>query len=188
MESGVFMVGGPASAFLVVLMGVWTLLGMLPSVADLAGDVAVGEASPAVAGVASLAVAGVAPLADLAGGVIEGVASLADAGVVSLADAGVASLADAGVASLADLTGSVAGKVTDLAVLVRVETDGVTLLRECVVRHCSVFGDSVCRDIEVDCCGCVSPNASVCVYVNYVGHRRVVTIIRSGRYPLNRCA
>ena len=123
------------------------------SLADLAGDVAVGKASPAIAGAASLADltevvtvgvtpsavagtvsladAGVVALADLAGGVTvgvayladAGVASLADAGVVSLANAGVASLADAGVASLADLTDSVAGRVTNLAVQVHVRTE-----------------------------------------------------------------
>ena len=204
------------------------------SLADLAGDVA---ASPAIAGAVSLAnfsvvvTTGVTPLA-VAGvaspavvgvaspacswrgvpdrpcwGVTVGVASLADAGVVSLFDAGVASLADAGVASLADLAGSVAGGVTDLAVPVRVETNEMTLL-QCVVRHCSVF---VYRDSEVDCCGCVSPNAwcqgmcdvrddSVCEYVDYVGcdpdcvdrtgddYPKVVTIIRSGRCPLSRFA
>ena len=58
------------------------------SLADLAGGVTIGVASPAVAGVASLADAGVV--------------SLADAGVTSLAVAGVASLAVAGVASLDD--------------------------------------------------------------------------------------
>ena len=72
-------------------------------------------------------------LADLAGGVTIGVASIADAGMESLGDAGVASLADAGVASLADLAGSVAGGVTDLAVPVRVRTEGMTLLQEYVV-------------------------------------------------------
>ena len=56
----------------------------------------------------------------------------------------------------------------------------MTLLQECVVRHSSVYGDSVYRDSEVDCCGCTSPNAwcqgmrdvrddSVSEYVNYVG-------------------
>ena len=84
---------------------------------------------------ASLAIAGVASLTELAGCVTVGAASLADAGVSSLADAGVASLAEAGVASLADLAGSVAGGVTDLAVLVLVGTDEVMLLQECVVRH-----------------------------------------------------
>ena len=56
----------------------------------------------------------------------------------------------------------------------------MALLQECVVRHRSVFGDSVYRESEVDCCGCASPNTwcqemrdvrddSVCEYVNYVG-------------------
>ena len=72
---------------LVVLMGAQTLLGMLTSspavagaasLADLAGDVAVGVSSPAVAGAASLA--------DLAGDVAVGVSSPAVAGAASLAD------------------------------------------------------------------------------------------------------
>ena len=180
------------------------------SLADLAGDVAVGKASPAVAGavslvdlaevvtigvtpsaiagvasladagVASLADAGVVALADLAVGFTIGVASLADAGVASLADAGVASLADAGVAFLVDLAGSVAGEVTNLAVLVCVRTEEMTLLQECVVRDPSVFDGSVYCDSEMDCSDCASPDAwcrkmpeirddLVCQYVNYVG-------------------
>ena len=69
------------------------------------------------------------------------------------------SIADAGVASLADLADSVAGGVTDLAVPVRVKTYEVALLQECVIQQYSVFSDSVYRDGEVDCYGCVSPNA-----------------------------
>ena len=73
----------------------------------------------------------------------------------------------------------------------------MTLLQECVVRHRSVFSDSVYRDSEMDCCGCVSPNAwcqgmrdvqddSVCEYVNYVGCGLCCPIIWSGRCPLSR--
>ena len=50
------------------------------SLADLAGGVTIGVASPAVAAVASLADAGVASLVDLAGGVTIRVASPAVAG------------------------------------------------------------------------------------------------------------
>ena len=113
------------------------------SLADLAGDVAVRVASPAVARAASLAdlagdvavgvispaVAGAASLADLAGDVVVGKASPAVAGAASLADlAGVvnirvapsavdvvASPAIAGVVALADLAGGVTVGVASLA-------------------------------------------------------------------------
>ena len=155
------------------------------SLADLAEVVTVGVTPSAVAGVASLADAGVVSLADagvvalvdLAGGVTVGVASLADAGVVSLADAGVASmadagvasLADAGVASLADLAGSVAGGVTNLAVPVRVRTEEVTLLQECVVRDPSVFDGSVyCRYIAT--------------WIVMIVHRPMLRVVRLARF------
>ena len=102
-------------------------------------------------------------------------ASLADAGVASLADAGVASLTDAGVASLADLADSVAAGVTNLAVPIRVRTEEVTLLQECVVRDPSVFDGSVYCDGEMDCSDCALPEIrddSVCQYVNCVGQIR----------------
>ena len=108
---------------------------------------------------ASLVDTGVASPADLAGGVIVGVASLADAGVVPLANAGVAFLTDAGVTSLHNIAGSVAGGVTDLAVLVCVGTEEMTLLQECVVRDRSVFDGLVYCDSEMDCSDCVLPNA-----------------------------
>ena len=109
------------------------------------GDVAVGETCPAVlagdvaAGVASPAVAGVASLADLAGDVAVGVASPAVARVASLANlagvvtVGVISPTVAGAASLADFAGDdavgkaspgVAG-VASLADLAGVVTIGV---------------------------------------------------------------
>ena len=57
----------------------------------------------------------------------------------------------------------------------------MTFPKECDVRSCSVFGDSVCCDSEADCFVCEAPNAwchdmpeiwgnSVSEYVNYVGH------------------
>ena len=80
-----------------------------------------------VGGPASAFRSGAGGWADFAGDV--------SAGVASLADAVVASLADAGVASLADLVGSVAGKMTDLAVPVCGGSQEMLLPPECVVRN-----------------------------------------------------
>ena len=156
------------------------LLGMLPSVVlagdvavgvaslavagalslvDFAGDVAVGVILPAVAGVASPAVAGVAPLADLAGVVTVGVAPLAIAGVASPAVAGVASLAVAGVAPMAD-AGVPGWQCCWRSDGLGCTGSGGDRWSDITAGVCStLFHDSVCRDSEVDCCGGVSPNA-----------------------------
>ena len=92
----------------------------------------------------------------------------------------VASLADAGVASQADISDSIAGRVMDLTVQVRVRTEEMIFQQEGVVRNRSVSNGSVYGDSEMDCGDCASPIAwcqempeicdnSNCQYINFVG-------------------